>query len=172
MVYADVTIDGVMPVKVSLNRKNEVIRIEAVSKAGEDLADDMKENDLKGKSIEQAVGYAVRYIEEAHSEDADGQRTIITVECRNETKKNRMEKSLNKKYGGAAESGKEKDSGTEPAYNDAGTDESGKKTNNHPAEKETPERGTDAGTNSTKVPNPPDNGGGQNNSPHEAPLEQ
>ena len=185
MVYADVTVDGAMPVKLSLNRKHEVIRIEAVSEDGDDLARDMNENGMKGKTIGTAVGYAEKYIEE-HSDAASARKTIITVDCRNETEKNRMEETLNKKYGGTDESVKGDDSGgdngknpsekgtpNESAGSSAGTD-GGNKAGKEPAGagKEAPERGSAAGTDDTGAPAPPDTGGGQNGSPHDDPPKQ
>lgn len=186
MVYADVTLDGAMPVKYSLNRKNEVIRIEAVNEAGDALAEDMIENGMKGKTVETAIEYAEKYIE-AHSDDADEQKTTITVDCQNETEKNRMEESLNQKYGGADENRREKDSGIdfdndpsekgalkEPAGNNAGTDDVGNKSGKEPAGNETQalERGNGAGTDDTKAPGPPDNGGRQNDRPHDDPPKE
>lgn len=152
IVYADVTLDGVMPVKYILNRKNEVIRIEAVNEAGDALAGDMIENGLKGQKIETAIEYAEKYIE-THSDDTAGQEVTITVDCRNETDKNRIERSLNQKYGEAAESEKETLKG--PAEDKAGT--------------KAPERADGAGRDDAKAPDPPDNGRGQNDRPHDDP---
>ena len=181
MVYAYVTLDGAMPVKCSLNRKNEVIKIEAVNEDGDALAEDMIENGLKGQKIETAIEYAEKYIE-THSDDTAGQEVTITVDCRNETDKNMMEKSLNQKNGEAAESGKGKDSGgdagndhlekgtlKEPAGNKAGTDDSGNKPEKESAGTKAPERVDGAGSDDAKAPDPPDNGGGQNGRPHNDP---
>ena len=178
MVYADVTLGGAMPVKCSLNRKNEVIRIEAVSEAGDDLAEDMNENGLKGRNIETVIEYAEKYIE-THADDTADHKTTITVECRNETEKKRMEESLNQKYGGDDESGREKASGRDsgenssgketlngPAGNNAGTGGSMDKSEKDPAEEEPPERGKNVGTDNVIDPDPPENGGAQNDEPH------
>ena len=105
MVYADVTLDGDMPVTFSLNRKGEIIRMEPADENGRALAEDMRENGMKGKSIEKALEYAEKYMVE-NDTDNEAHSFSVTVECRDPDEGKKMSKDLNNKFGGTPDDDK------------------------------------------------------------------
>ena len=107
MVYADVTLDGGMPVKCSLNRRGEVIKVEALDESGEELAKQLNENGARGKTIEAVLSEAVVYIEKEG--DAEDKSFRVVVECSDKTVQKSMTKELNKEF--AAEPDKATDGG-------------------------------------------------------------
>ena len=101
LVFANVTLDGDMPVICSLNRKGEVIRIRSMDESGDDLAENMLENGIKGRPIEEALEYAEKYITKYDTDD-DGSTFEINVECKDKDEAKKLDKKLNSEYGDAA----------------------------------------------------------------------
>ena len=124
MVYADVTLESEMPVLWRLNRKHEVIKIEAVDKSGAALAANMSRSGIKGEKIEHALSYAEKYIKKYSKAGKKAAFTVV-VDCKDEKEKEEMSLRLNEEFGAEKDKDDNTMSSSESSSDKHGSDKSG-----------------------------------------------